>query len=104
MISVRILASFCAYSVVFHAAIPAHAQAPIALEGVVITADRIPESAEKVGSAVTVITREQIEAARAENVAELLETVPGLNVNQSGGVGGTANSSFAAPIRTIRKC
>ena len=46
---------------------------------------------EKVGSAVTVISREQIEASRAENVAELLETVPGLNVNQSGGVGGTSN-------------
>ena len=92
MIFVRILALFCAFSVSFPAAIlPARAQAPIALEGVVITADRIPESAEKVGSAVTVITREQVEAARAENVAELLETVPGLNVNQAGGVGGTAN-------------
>ena len=92
MVRVRILALFCAYSVGFHAAIPpARAQEPIELEGVVITADRFAESAEKVGSAVTVIGRDQIEASRAENVAELLETVPGLNVNQSGGVGGTSN-------------
>lgn len=70
---------------------PAFAQTPIPLEGVVITADRVSESAEKVGSAVTVISREEIEASRAENVVQLLETVPGLNVNQSGGVGGTAN-------------
>lgn len=92
MFRVRVFALFCAFSFGCAAAIlPARAQAPIALEGVVITADRAPESAEKVGSAVTVITREQIEASRAENVAELLETVPGLNVNQAGGVGGTAN-------------
>ena len=92
MFRVRVLSLFCAFSFCDTAAmLPAHAQAPIALEGVVITADRGSESAEKVGSAVTVITREQIEASRAENVAELLETVPGLNVNQSGGVGGTAN-------------
>jgi vitamin B12 transporter len=69
----------------------AFAQEPIALEGIVITANRFPDAAAKVGSAVTVITREQIEAARAENVAELLETVPGLAVNQAGGVGATAN-------------
>ena len=92
MVRVRVLALFCAFSSGWASAVlPARAQAPIALEGVVITADRIPESPEKIGSAVTVITREQIDAARAENVAELLETVPGLNVNQSGGVGGTAN-------------
>jgi vitamin B12 transporter len=92
MFRVRFPALFCAFSCGCAAAIlPARAQAPIMLEGVVITADRISESAEKVGSAVTVISREQIEASRAENVAELLETVPGLNVNQSGGVGGTSN-------------
>ena len=67
------------------------AQAPIALEGIVITASRFPEEAGKVGSAVTVIDRTEIEAARAENVAELLETVPGLTVNQAGGVGGSAS-------------
>jgi vitamin B12 transporter len=91
MVCVRVFALSSSVCLGLIASVPAHAQAPIALEGVIITADRVAESAAKVGSAVTVITREQIEASRAENVAELLETVPGLNVNQSGGVGGTAN-------------
>ena len=97
MFRVRVLPLFCLFCAVFCGAgaiRPAHAQAPIALEGVVITADRVSESAEKVGSAVTVITREQIEASRAENVAELLEQTPGLTVNQSGGAGGSAAVSI----------
>ena len=92
MVRLRFPALFYVFSLGCSAGIvPGHAQAPVALEGVVITADRAPLSADKVGSAVTVISREQIEASRAESVAELLETVPGLNVNQSGGVGGTTN-------------
>ncbi len=92
MVRVRVSAWLCA--VLVSAASPdspARAQEPILLDEVVVTADRSSESAGKVGSAVTVIGREQIEASRAENVAELLETVPGLAVNQAGGVGGTAN-------------
>ncbi len=86
-------ARVCAFSsiLLFLAGPAALAQAPIALEGIVITASRFPEEAGKVGSAVTVIDRTEIEAARAENVAELLETVPGLTVNQAGGVGGSAS-------------
>jgi vitamin B12 transporter len=84
-------------------AIPAAAQESIPLEGIDITASRFPEQAGKVGSAVTVLDRRQIEAARAENVAELLETVPGLTVNQAGGVGGTASVSIrgADPDQTL---
>ncbi len=72
----------------------AFSQEPIALEGIVITASRFPEAASKVASSVTVLDHSDIEAARAENVAELLETVPGLTVNQSGGIGGTASVSI----------
>jgi vitamin B12 transporter len=92
MVCTRVLALSCAFSLGCAAfAFAARAQEPILLEGIVITADRSAESAEKVGSAVTIIGRDQIDASRAENVAELLETVPGLNVNQAGGVGGTAS-------------
>ncbi len=64
---------------------------PVALEGIVISASRYPEEAGKVGSAVTVIDREQIASSNADNVADLLETVPGLTVNTGGGVGGTTS-------------
>jgi vitamin B12 transporter len=83
--------------------LPALAQQPIALEGIVISASRFAEAESKVGSGVTVISREQIEAAKADNVAELLETVPGVSVNQAGGVGGTANVTIrgAEPDHTL---
>ena len=82
---------------------PAAAQESIPLEGIVITASRFPEQAGEVGSAVTVLGRREIEAANADNVAELLETVPGLTVNQAGGVGGTVSVSIrgAEPDQTL---
>ena len=85
------------------ASLPARAQAPIVLETIVVTPNRIAESADKVGSAVSVIDREQIDAARAENVTELLEPLPGLTVNQSGGTGGSASVSIrgAEPDQTL---
>ncbi len=91
----RFLALFSLFSVACElSATSVLAQEPIALEGIVITADRFPEAAGKIGSDVTIITRQEIEAARTENVAELLETVPGLTVTQSGGIGGTTSVSI----------
>ncbi|MDX2265798.1 MAG: TonB-dependent receptor [Hyphomicrobiales bacterium] len=75
----------------FSLPVEARAQTPVLLEGVVVTASRSAESAAKVGSSITVIGREEIERARASNVKELLETVPGLAVNEAGGAGGTAS-------------
>lgn len=72
-------------------AVEALAQGPTALEPIIITANRSAESASRTGSAITVISREQIEAARAENVLEVLETVPGLAINQAGGIGGATS-------------
>ena len=60
---------------------------------VVITATRTPTPLENVGSAVTILTREQIEKAQARTVADVLRTVPGVNVIQSGPPGGQ-NSVF----------
>ncbi|MGF1623193.1 MAG: TonB-dependent receptor plug domain-containing protein [Rhodomicrobiaceae bacterium] len=83
--------------------LPVLAQQPIALEGIVISASRFAEAESKVGSAVTVISRDEIEAAKADNVAELLETVAGVSVNQAGGIGGTANVTIrgAEPDHTL---
>ncbi len=95
MLNSRILALFSLISIACNLRpAPAAAQDAIALEGIVITADRFPEAAGKVGSAVSVLTRKDIEASQAENVAELLETVPGLTVTESGGIGGTVAVSI----------
>src|SRR5687767_1394350 len=56
-------------------------------EEIVVTANRVPSEAETVGSSVTVIGREEIERRHQPTVLDLLRTVPGLEVSQSGGPG-----------------
>jgi vitamin B12 transporter len=58
------------------------------LPPVIVTATRIPTPPEDVGSAVTVISRDQIEESQARSVTELLRDVPGVSVVQSGRPGG----------------
>lgn len=88
----RILIFSCTISLAHSAAtFELHAQDYIALEPIIITANRAADKADQVGSAVTVLDRGDIERSRAENVAELLQTVPGLSVNQSGGIGGAVS-------------
>lgn len=58
------------------------------LDTVVITATRTPTPLENIGSAVSVITREQIERTQARSLTDLLRTVPGVSVAQSGRPGG----------------
>jgi vitamin B12 transporter len=70
------------------------AAAQVQLDSFVITASRFAEETGKVGSAVTVLTREDFAAANAETVADVLEKTPGIAVNQAGGVGGTASVSI----------
>jgi vitamin B12 transporter len=57
--------------------------APVS-ESVVVTATSLPEDEKEVGSAVTVITRKEIEKSGKTLVLELLRSVPGLDVVQSG--------------------
>ncbi len=57
--------------------------APVS-ESVVVTATSQPDEEKRVGSASTVITREQIEKSGKTLVLELLRSVPGLDVVQSG--------------------
>jgi len=55
---------------------------------VVISANRTPTDAAKVGSAVTVIDRATLERARETYLKDYLDRVPGLNFAQIGGPGG----------------
>lgn len=54
----------------------------------VISATALPTSSEEVASSVTVITEEQIQREQRRTLPDLLATVPGLNVVQTGGPGG----------------
>jgi len=60
-------------------------------EEIVVTANRVPSPAETVGSSVTVLGREEIERRGQTTVLDLLRTVPGLDVAQSGGPGTVAS-------------
>jgi vitamin B12 transporter len=57
---------------------------PIILPQIVISATALPALATHIGSSVTVITEEEIQRSQKRTVGELLETVPGLNIAQTG--------------------
>ena len=57
------------------------------LDQIIVTGSRSPVSINSVGSAVTVITRDDIERRQARYVSDLLRTVPGFSVSQSGVAG-----------------
>ncbi|MEW6419512.1 MAG: TonB-dependent receptor [Nitrospirota bacterium] len=57
------------------------------LEEIVVTATRIEEPVEEVASSVTVITKKDIESKKARTVPEVLKSVQGLDISQSGGPG-----------------
>ncbi|MCB9957557.1 MAG: TonB-dependent receptor [Rhodospirillaceae bacterium] len=52
-----------------------------------ITANRAPTALSQVGSAVTVITREELEDQQVRRVADILRQVPGVSVSSSGPAG-----------------
>lgn len=57
------------------------------LDQIVVTAARTPLTVRQIGSALTVITRDQIEQREARHVTELLRSVPGFSVSHTGVVG-----------------
>lgn len=61
---------------------------PVAPEYVVVAATRIPTHIEDVGSSVTVITAADIEARQQRSLPDVLRSVPGVNIVQTGGAGG----------------
>lgn len=60
-------------------------------ESVLVTANLAPTEAKAVGSSATVITRSEIEARGTSSVADLLRTIPGVDVVQGGGPGSAAS-------------
>lgn len=61
------------------------------LEDVVVSATRTLTSVSKLGSSVTVITSEEIEDRQQTQVIDVLRSVPGLSVVQTGPKGGTVS-------------
>ena len=57
-------------------------------ENVVVSATRVATPAADIGSSVTLVTAAQIEARQQRDLPSALETVPGLFVEQTGGLGG----------------
>ncbi len=61
------------------------------LPPVVVSATLLPTPASEIGSSVTVITSEDIQAKQERTLPEVLNDVPGLNVVQTGSPGGTTS-------------
>ncbi|HEX4640516.1 MAG TPA: TonB-dependent receptor plug domain-containing protein, partial [Chthoniobacterales bacterium] len=57
-------------------------------EGIVVSATKIETPVNEIGSSVTVITDKEIERKQERTLPDVLRTVPGLNVVQTGGPGG----------------
>ncbi|MEM9355288.1 MAG: TonB-dependent receptor [Pseudomonadota bacterium] len=75
-------------------AVPDHADAQVALEGIVIESGTLSGEridATTLGNATTVITGEELERRQFRNVAEALRSVAGLDVSRTGGIGGLTN-------------
>lgn len=59
----------------------------LAVEEVVVTATKVETPLEQVGSAITVITHEEMEQRQIQDVADALREVPGLVISQAGSRG-----------------
>src|SRR3977135_2873641 len=57
-------------------------------EEIVVSATRIETPVNEIGSSVTVITDKEIERDQKRALPDILRTVPGLNIVQTGGPGG----------------
>ena len=60
-------------------------------EEIIVTASAVPERADETPATATVITREEIEAREARDVADALREVPGLTMNRTGSQGKVAS-------------
>lgn len=69
-------------------------ESSLKLSDTVITANRSAQSKEDTTAAVTVFTREDIDRLQPVNVADLLNRVPGVQVQQSGGQGSVTGISI----------
>lgn len=63
---------------------------PIKSEEVLVTAERLPVTLKRSSTSVTLITQEDIQRSGAQSVSDLLRGEVGVDVVQSGGLGGNA--------------
>jgi vitamin B12 transporter len=80
--------SFAAYSSVTLCLLTAYPAIAEPLD-LVITPSRTEQPISRAGSAISIISREQIEKASSQDIGDLLRIVPGLTVAQNGGPGQT---------------
>jgi len=71
--------------------VPAAAQEPVRTEPVVVTATRIEEKVSEQASSVSVVTREEIEQRGAAFVGDVLQGIPGIDVQRKGTPGNLEN-------------
>jgi vitamin B12 transporter len=87
---------FCSTTVLVLAAASAHADDGALRnasfnESVVVSATRLAMPIREIGSSVSVITAADIAARQQSSLADVLRSVPGLNITQSGGEGAPAS-------------
>ena len=82
---VLIVASWLAGSV------GAMAQEPVRTEPVVVTATRIEEKVSEQASSVSVVTREDMERKSPSLAGDVLQGIPGVDVQRTGSLGGLEN-------------
>ncbi|HEX8469692.1 MAG TPA: TonB-dependent receptor [Brevundimonas sp.] len=64
---------------------------PALLDDVIVTANRSPQAADRVGQSVTVLTTKQIEGSQAVGVVDLLVRTPGVSLSRNGGIGASTS-------------
>lgn len=77
---------------------------PARLDPVVVTGTQIAVPVSELPSAITVIDREEIESRQITDVLQLLRTVPGLSVTQTGSRGARPACFRAEAIPTSTWC
>ena len=70
-----------------HVAVAAGAELPEPVDQIIVTGARAPLALKDVGSAVTVLSRDEIERRQARYVTDLLRAVPGFSVSRAGVAG-----------------
>ncbi len=74
-------------ALILAAAVCGGGQAQSYEEPIVITASRTPQTADDALASVSVLTREDIDASPAQDVPDLLNTLPGVGISRNGGRG-----------------
>ena len=88
-----VILPLCAISLCLNLCPSSHAESKTTpLKEVVVTASRIETATDKVAHAITVVSQEEIQKNQYRNVIEALRSVPGVDVVQSGPLGGNASA------------